>query len=189
MHRNNMTRRRFVRGSIRVAIVSPLVPITPLDALAQSTRLATAARGTLGAAADAIIPADGRMPASTAVGAVRYIDRIAGTDARVADLLHEGLRAIEAQATASYANGFDGLSAEQQAEVLAHIEQTDRPAGFFAALRDLVYEAYYTQPQVMRLLGYKFRSGRRRTAPLEPFDQARIERVRTMAPFYRQVNS
>jgi hypothetical protein len=188
MGSKSMSRRRFVRGSIRLAIASPLVHFAPVDALAQSSRLDTAARRTLGAAADAIIPTDGRMPAPTAVGVLRYIERIAGADARVTDLLHEGLRALEAQAMASDANRFDLLSAEQQAAVLGHIERTDVPAGFFPVLRDLVYEAYYTQPRVMKLLGYNFRGGRRRTAPIEPFDEEQIGRVRKMAPFYRRVD-
>jgi len=167
--------------------VSPLVQLTPIEALAQSSRLDSSERRTLGAAADAIIPTDGRMPAPTTAGVLRYIERIAGGDATVADLLHEGLRAIEARATASDASSFHLLSAEQQAEVLEHLERINVPAGFFPALRDLVYEAYYTQPRVMKLLHYNFRGGRRRTTPIEPFDERRIEQMRKVAPFYRRV--
>ena len=56
-----------------------------------------------------------------------------------------------------------------------------------AALRDLVYEAYYTHPRVWKLLGYNFRSGRKPTAPLESFDEQRLARVRALAPLYRRV--
>jgi gluconate 2-dehydrogenase subunit 3-like protein len=187
MKRGKVSRRRFVRGSIRLAVVSPLIQLTPLDALGQSNSLGTAERRTLRAAADVIIPADRRMPSAISVGANRYIERIAGRDARLAGLLGDGLRAIDTHAMATHASRFDLLTAEQQAEVLVHIEKTDAPAGFFPALRDLVYEAYYTQPQVMKLLGYNFRSGRRRTAPLDAFDEQRLARVRRMPPFYRQV--
>ncbi len=72
--------------------------------------------------------------------------------------------------------------------MLARFEKSDA-AGFFAALRDLVYEAYYTQPRIQKLLGYNFRSGRRRTAPLEPFDEQRVGACAAMAPLYRQVTS
>ena len=184
-----VSRRRFVNGTIRVALVAPLVQLKPLDALAQSVRFGMADRRTLGAAADVIIPADGRMPAATAVGVVRYIERAARTDQRLAGLLLDGLRAIEAQAAATPGLRFDLAAADEQIAIIERIEKTDVPTGFFPALRDLVYEAYYTQPRIQKLLGYNFRSGRRRTAALEPFDEERLVRVREMAPMYRQVKS
>jgi hypothetical protein len=185
MPHNPITRRRFVRGSIRLAVVSPLIQLSPLDALAQSHQMGTAERRTLRAAADVIIPAQGQMPAASAVGAVRYVERIAGTDQKLAALLIDGLRAIEAHAATTHSARFDLVADDEQAEMLARVEKSD----FFAALRDLVYEAYYTQPRIQKLLGYNFRSGRRRTAPLEPFDEERVARVRQMAPLYRQVKS
>jgi hypothetical protein len=187
--RTTVSRRRFVRGSIRLAVVAPLIRLAPIEALVQSNRLATSERRALFAAADAIIPAVGRMPAATAVGAGRYIDRIAGTDDRLAGLLSEGARAMDTQSLAAHAVPFEMLGGEERVVLLTHIEKTDVPAGFFPALRDLVYEAYYTQPRVMKLLGYNFRSGRRRTAPIEPFDEQRVQRVRSMAPLYRRVPS
>ena len=185
--RTTVSRRRFVRGAIRLAVVAPLIRLAPIEALAQVNRLTTSERRALSAAADAIIPADGRMPAATAAG--RYIDRIAGTDDRLAGLLAEGARTMDAQSLAAHAVSFEMLGGDERAALLTHIEKTDVPAGFFPALRDLVYEAYYTQPRVMKLLGYNFRSGRRRTAPIEPFDEQRVERVRNMAPLYRRVPS
>src|SRR5262245_24936139 len=102
MRRNNMSRRRFVRGSIRLAVISPLIQLKPLDAIAQGGGFVTADRRTLGAAADVIIPAQGQMPAASAVGAVRYIERVAGTDQKLAALLLDGLRAIEAHAATTH---------------------------------------------------------------------------------------
>jgi hypothetical protein len=189
MRRTHLTRRRFVRGSIRLAVLSPLIQLKPLDALAQSERIGMAEGRTLRAAADAIIPAQGRMPAASAVGATRYISRIAGTDQRLTGLLLEGLRALDAQATATHGVRFDLVGADDQIAIVERVEKTDVPAGFFPAFRDLVYEAYYTQPRIQKLLGYTFRSGRRRTAALEPFDEERLARVRRMAPSYRQVRS
>ena len=90
---------------------------------------------------------------------------------------------------AAHGTRFDLLAADQQTAIIAGFETANLPAGFFPALRDLVYEAYYTQPRIQKLLGYNFRSGRRRTAPLEPFDEERVARVRNMAPLFRQVTS
>lgn len=124
------------------------------------------------------------MPVASAVGVVSYVETIAVKDRKVHELLVGGLRAIE---SAAGRPRLDGLTADQQLAVLSRIEKTDSPAGFFPLLRDLVYEAYYTHPRVMKLVGYRFRSGRRRTAALEPFDEARLVRVRAMKPLYRDV--
>ena len=134
MPHNPITRRRFVRGSIRLAVVSPLIQLSPLDALAQSNQLGTAERRTLRAAADVIIPAQGQMPAASAVGAVRYSSGSPGR-IKLAALLIDGLRAIEAHAATTHSARFDLVAADEQAEMLARVEKSD----FFAALRDLVY--------------------------------------------------
>ncbi len=185
-----VSRRRFVGGSIRLAVVSQLIQLKPLDAIAQPwARLQTAERRTLRAAADVIIPAQDRMPAASAVGTVAYIERIASQDAKLGALFLEGLRALDAHSGATHAARFDMLMADLQVEVIAHVEKTDSPAGFFLALRDLVYEAYYTQPRVMSLIGYNFRAGRRRSAAVETFDEQQLARVRKMAPLYREIKS
>ena len=126
------------------------------------------------------------MPAASSVGVVGYVETIAATDRKVHDLLVTGLRAIEADAANSR---FDGLAADQQFAILSGIEKKDSPPGFFSMVRDLVYEGYYTHPRVMKLVGYTFRSGGRRTAAIEPFDEARLVRVRAMKPFYRDARS
>src|SRR5262245_15097422 len=131
-------RRRFVRGSLRVAALSPLIPFPWLDAAARAPSLAAVQRRTLRAAADVLIPAQGRMPAASAVGAARYVELIAGTDPQLAALLQAGLRAIDAQAETTRGFRFDRATADQKAETLARVEKDDTPAGFFVALRDLV---------------------------------------------------
>ena len=37
-----------------------------------------------------------------------------------------------------------------------------------------------------KLIGYRFRSGPRRTATLDPFDEERVARVRAMGRLYRE---
>ena len=127
------------------------------------------------------------MPAASAVGALRYIERIAAADRAVEGLLRDGLRAIAAHVDASHNIRFDQLTIERQTEVLAHVEATNTPANFFGTLRDLVYEAYYTHPRLQKLVGYHFRSGRRRTAPVTPFDEQLVARVRRQAAIYRRI--
>ena len=175
-------------GTVRLALVTPLIHLQPLTAAGQPrTPFRAADRRTLRAAADVIIPAQRQMPAASAVGAVSYIERIAAADRGVEGLLRDGLRAIAVRAEAAHNLRFDQLAIERQTEVLVHVETANTPANFFATLRDLVYEAYYTQPSVQKLVRYNFRSGRRRTAPVVPFDEQLVARVRRQKPFYRQV--
>lgn len=178
-------RRRFVDGTVRLALLTPLIHLELPTAAGQTpTPFPAVDRRTLSAAADVIIPAQRQMPAASAVGAVRYIERIAAADRAVQGLLRDGLRAIAAHAENIR---FDQLTIERQTEVLAHVETTNTPANFFGTLRDLVYEAYYTRPGVQKLIGYNFRSGRRRTAPVAPFDEQLVARVRRQKPIYRHV--
>jgi gluconate 2-dehydrogenase subunit 3-like protein len=179
-----LSRRRLLNGTVRFALV---VPLMHRDLFAEAARIDAETRRTLRAAADAIIPADGRMPAASGVGAVSYIERLAGKDRLMADLLVSGLRVVGEHAEATYGRRYDLLAAERQTAVLAHIEKTNTPADFFTMLRDLVYEAYYTDARVQQLVGYHFRSGRHRTAPLELFDERLLARVRRQETFYRDV--
>lgn len=184
-----ISRRRFVDGTVRLALFTPLILLERLASAGQTrTPFRAVDRRTLRAAADVIIPAQRQMPPASAVGAVRYIERIAAADRAVEALLRDGLRAIAAHAEATQNIRFDQLTIERQTEVLAHVETTNTPANFFGTLRDLVYEAYYTQPGVQKLIRYNFRSGRRRTAPVAPFDEQLVARVRQQKPIYRQVS-
>ena len=58
-------------------------------------------------------------------------------------------------------------------------------AAAFGALRDVVYEAYYTHPRVWALIGYDFRTGPKKTASLDDFDPALLARVRQLPRLYR----
>jgi hypothetical protein len=186
----NITRRDFVRTSIRLTVVSPLVPLDGIDtAQLVAIRIGAGDRRALRAAIDVIIPAEGRMPSATAVGALGYVERLTTADAKMRELLLTGVRALDAHSRSATGSAFATSRAEQQAAAMRHIEKIDTPAGFVATLRDVVYEAYYTQPRVWKLIGYSFRQSNRRTATLQPFDEERVARVRAMRPFYRQVPS
>lgn len=168
--RKRMGRREFVGDAVKVALAAGLAPTAAQAAgRAGGPRLAPADRRRLRAAVDVIIPAEDRMPAASAVGGVAYLEGMASRDAAFRTLLLDGLRALDTRS-------------------MAQLEKSDTPAGFVAALRDAVYEAYYSNPQVWKLVGYQFRSGPRRTATLEPFDPQRLARVRGMARLYRETS-
>lgn len=183
-----ITRRTFVGTSIHLAVVAPVIHLEPIEAAQPSARFPAVERGTLRAAIDVIIPADGRMPAATAVGGLDYVERVAASDGKLRELLIDGLRALDAHSRKTSGVAFVDSRPAEQTAAIAHAEKTDSPPGLFAALRDVVFEAYYTQPEIWKQLGYTFRRSNRRTAALEPFDERRLERVRAMPPFYRPVS-
>ena len=180
-------RREFVGGAVKLALAAGLTPEAAQAAVrAGSLRLPSAERRKLRAAVDTIIPAEGRMPGASAIGGTAYLEGMAARDAAFRTLLVDGLRVLDARSREAGTRGFAESTAAQQADCMAHLEKSDAPAGFVAALRDAVYEAYYANPEVWRLIGYRFRSGPRRTAALDPFDPQRVSRVRGMGRLYRE---
>jgi Gluconate 2-dehydrogenase subunit 3 len=167
---DEITRRTFI-GTAAVIVLAPVVDGVPEQAAAASRR-------TLHAATDRIIPAQGKMPAASAVGAVEYLEALSARDQDVQQRL--------AKALAALGPAFGESSENEQIGALEKLEKADPPS--FAALRDVVYEAYYTNPKVWALIGYPFRTGNKRTAPLEDFDTKLLGRVRQLPRLYRETD-
>ena len=90
-----------------------------------------------------------------------------------------------AKAVTALGRSFAESSDTEQIGTLETLEKADPPS--FAALRDGVYEAYYTNPKIWALIGYSFRKGTKRTARLEEFDTTLLARVQQLKPLYRDV--
>lgn len=187
---NHVTRRTFIGTSVGLTVLAPTARLGSFSpAPLRAEPFNTDEKRILRAAIDTLIPAARGMPAASAVGGVDYIDRVTGADVKVRALVSGGLRAVDTHCRTATGVEFAASRRDQQFEVLSHFERTDAPAGFFAALRDLTYEAYYTQPQIWKSLGYTFRRSSKRTAQLERFDESRVARVRVMAPLFLDVPS
>ena len=171
---DEITRRTFI-GTTAIVVLGPVVDAQRAPGVPGTAALD---RKTLTAAVDCIIPAGDRMPPASAAGAVGYLERLA---AREGDLAQQFSRAL-----AALGAGFSGLSGTQQLEGMRSLERTDPPA--FTALRDAVYEAYYTNPAIWPRLGYTFRKGPRQTAALDPFDPGPLARVRQLPKLYRDAD-
>jgi len=166
---DDITRRTFI-GTAAVIVLAPVA-----DVASEQT---VATRATLRAAVDRIIPARGKMPAASSVGAVEYLEALAAQDQEI----HQRL----SKAIAALGPTFDDRSENEQISALEKLEKADPPS--FATLRDVVYEAYYTNPKIWALIGYPFRRGSRKTAPLEDFDTTLLARVRQLPRLYRETD-
>ncbi len=180
------TRRRFLTaaaagtaaasGAVR-AVAAPLAARP--DA---SSAWPEALGAVLRAAMDAIVPAEGGMPAAGEAGVYAYLELVASRDADVRLQLRRAATALEKRAQPS---GFASLSGERRARALAELE-TKEPA-MFETLRDFVYEGYYTRPEVWKRLGFEFYGPDRPGPGIPPFDETAVERVRALSPLYRKV--
>jgi hypothetical protein len=174
---DEITRRTFL-GTTAIVVLGPVVDAQRAPDVVGMAGMAGIDRKALTAAVDCIIPAGDRMPSASAAGAVRYLERLAAREAELAQQFSRALAVLGA--------GFSGFSEAQQVEAMRTLERTDAPA--FAAFRDAVYEAYYTNPVIWPRLGYTFRKGLRKTAALDPFDPGQLARVQQLPKMYRDAD-
>lgn len=175
------TRRRFVG----TAWTAPgLVQIT-LDA-APAPVLRPSERETLLLAMDEIIPAGEGMPAASAVGGLEYVDRLAAQVPAIKRQLGRVLASIESVSRSRFRRGFARLEQSDRISALREMERQAAPE-HFRALRDLVYEAYYTQPRVWKLLGYESHLTGDPGPRMKPFDDRALAKVRALPKHYREV--
>jgi Gluconate 2-dehydrogenase subunit 3 len=188
------TRRKFLEtglkgsvvvgaGAIGAASRSPLIPQRK-DHPPQSP-FSRRDRETLSAAMDEIIPASDGMPAASEAGGVEYLERVARETPGIKNSLVKILSALENSGRNPSGPGFALLPREARVEALKKFE-AESPQDF-AALRDLVYESYYTQPKIWKMVGYDFYPTNQSGPRMKPFDDAVLAKVRQMPKLYREV--
>lgn len=188
------TRRQFLETSLDSSIViggGALAGAVPKCAQAQAKSLTHPGfdqheRAVLRAAMDEIIPAAEGMPAASEVGAVQYLDRIVRQTPSLMREFARVLAQLEEVSQKRFTKDFLSLSRADRVAVLAALEKQD-PQHIFNHLRDFVYEAYYTQPKVWKLIGYEFYATSQAGPRMKPFDESVLAEVRKMPKLYRQV--
>jgi hypothetical protein len=184
-----MNRKEFLTLVGRSALFAAAAPALEAvgDAAPRPAKpaLAPAQRTTLEALAAEIIPAAEGMPSAAEMGAAAYLERAAARDETVASALRDAFASIEKRTRARQGPDFARLPAPARVALLQAMEKDE--ADRFRAARDLVYEAYYTNPLVWQRLGYDFIGPDSSGPPLEPFEEALLERVRALPRLYRAV--
>jgi hypothetical protein len=144
-------------------------------------------RDVLGAASDGLIPESDGMPAASAIGAVEYVVRLSAEVPAIGGSVAAALETLESTSRTRFSRGFAHIEAAQRVELLTQLERNTPPQ--FAALRDAVYEAYYTNPRVWTLLGYDHSPTDRPGPHMTPFDPTLLARVERMPRRYREATS
>jgi hypothetical protein len=139
------------------------------------------------AAMDAIIPAEGGMPSASAVGGGRYLEQLAQSEPLIKSKLEGSLEALNQVSLKFFNSEFSALPQEKKIEALKQLESQAAPE-LFADLRNYVYESYYTQPQVWKLIGYEFYPTNHQGPHLNPFDETVLSQVKKMGKLYREVS-
>jgi hypothetical protein len=190
------TRRKFLETSVGGSILvgsaavagvgSPLVRLVPQEKELSSSEFDSHQRKLLRAAMDEIIPASDGMPAASEVGGVEYLDRLARQIPKLKREFQKGLAALEEASRKRFQKNFLRLSRAERVEALAELEKRTAPK-CFSTLRDSVYEAYYIQPQVWKLIDYEFYPTDQPGPRMKPFDEAVLAQVRKLPKLYREV--
>jgi hypothetical protein len=143
---------------------------------------------TLRAWVNALIPAHGERPKAGDTGAAECIDATAFLAPPLRALLIDALDAIDRLSLELHGASFGDIDSEGQAATLRQFEETDA-SGAFALIRDLTYEAYYTDRRVLDALeretGWRYEttySG----SEMEPFDEQLLASMRTAPATWRE---
>jgi hypothetical protein len=172
------TRRGFLAASAAApALITAIHPAA--QAIAQNTR------STLQTVMDLIIPASDGMPSASEAGGLTYLERLMQRDKDAAADIPKALAVADAFSERAFQKPFGDLDKSDQIAVLKEMENS--ALGVFDALRAYVYEAYYEQPAIWKLIGYELYPTDHTGPQLAPFDDSLVANVRKMPKLYRDV--
>ncbi|MBV9267559.1 MAG: gluconate 2-dehydrogenase subunit 3 family protein [Acidobacteriaceae bacterium] len=172
------SRRVFLgAGAAAPVLVSAIQPAVQESAKDVQDRLKTVM--------DLMIPESDGMPSASQAGGLIYLERLMQRDENDATEIRNCLAVVDAFSERSFTRPFTQLEKENQVDVLKQVE--DQALRVFALLRGYVYESYYTQPAVWKLIGYELYPTDRMGPHLPPIDEALFADVRKMPKLYKDV--
>lgn len=121
----------------------------PLGGWYPGARLDPDCARTLDAVIDTLIPGGDDFPAPSEVGVRRFIERYV-TPPGQPEIWYPFLPERELMAWLDTLDGFVDSALDKRMRTLSQLEYNE--PGFFARLRDLVYQAYYSRPEVVRAI-------------------------------------
>ncbi len=172
------TRRGFLAASaVAPTLITSIQPAT--QALAQNTRTS------LQTVMDLMIPASDGMPSASEAGGLTCLERLMQHDKDAAADITKGLTVADAYSGRAFQKRFGDLEKTDQIAVLKDMENS--ALGVFDALRAYVYESYYEQPAIWKLIGYELYPTDHAGPHMAPFDESLVANVRKMPKLYRDV--
>ena len=170
------TRRAFIRaGAVAPVLITAIQP-APVQVDANP-------HVTLKIIMDLMIPASDGMPCASEAGGLSYLAGLMQRDKVAAADLTNALDVAEAFSERAFQKPFGQLTAQEQTAVLKQMESDAN--GPFDLLRAYVYESYYTQSSVWKLIGYELYPTDHAGPQLQAFDESLIAKVRSRPKLYR----
>lgn len=148
-------------------------------ALAQDTR------SNLQTIMDLMIPASDGMPSASQAGGLAYLERLMQTNKDASADITKGLTVADAYSQRAFQKPFGDLPTSDQLAILKNMENS--ALGAFDLLRAYIYESYYEQPAIWKLIGYELYPTDHAGPHMAPFDDSLVANVRKMPKLYRDV--
>jgi hypothetical protein len=131
---------------------------------------------------DRLVPGDAHWPPASSTPAVAYIDAMLQRAPAVQPAVLAAIAALAAQ-------DFLALGDDDQVAALQGLEASVELGGVFRSVLEMTLEAYYRDPAVDAVVRERTGFDTRLTmvgTPLAPFDESRLQRVRSLPPRYRE---
>ena len=185
---HKLTRRKFLGSTLArsLAVGAAAAKGSRFSPKPASERFDPRLRRSLRAAMDEIIPAGDGMPAASDAGGLEYLERVSRQEPQIGAELEQALEALEQLSESRFHSGLANVTSSQRIEILTALET--QSSEVFAKLRDHVYEAYYTQPKIWKLIGYDFYPTNESGPQMKPFDESVLSSVRKLPKLYRNVS-
>ena len=182
------TRRKFLGTTLAGSLAVRAVGAGNAGGVPSRAASAPAAdrRESLRAVMNEIIPARDGMPAASDVGGIEYLERAGRDEPQIAADFQHALDALHQLSESRFQAPLAKLSSPQRVEILTALEMGSPDV--FAKLRDRVYESYYTNPRIWKLIGYDFYPTNASGPHMKPFDESVLDKVRKMPKLYREVS-
>ena len=147
--------------------------------------LGTTAQQRLKLAMDEIIPASEKMPSASEVGGIDYILKVLKGYPELIDPFEKVLFNLNELSKSTVNDNFENLNSTSRVTVLQKFEKEQ--SQMFAVLQNFVYEGYYINEKVWKLIGYEPYPTMAAGPEMEPFDETMLDRVKQMSSTYIKV--
>jgi len=134
---------------------------------------------------DEIIPKSDKMPSASEVGGVDYVLSVFKEYPELVEGFQQVLTKLKEQTKSSAKDEFENLDKQSRVEMLKEFEKAQ--PDLFSVLQNFVYESYYINEKVWKLIGYEPYPTLSAGPQMEPFDEALLSRVKQMSSLYLSI--
>ena len=186
--KNLWSRRKFSKAALSLQVIIDTgllnIPIgcAPKEDSKEGVILETSLQNILKLALNEIIPKSGEMPSASEVGVAEYILDILKENLDLISAFKQVLTKLNIQSKDSTNTNFVSLDSKKRIAVLKQYENAQPE--LFMVLKDFVYEGYYINEKVWKLIGYEPYPTVSAGPAMEPFDEKLLNRVKQIPPIY-----